>query len=175
MNENQTNQSDANNNPNFVLDDLCFFYEHMTVEALRREGYKIRISHYRYTPETVNLMRACKMAIDPGYLAPMHQLRASFELAYENEPDRANYNYISSHGGKTVLELLPPDETDQSKAIVVEAWCSVKDVYNRKKGVLICLGRAFNALCKQHGFTKQDVIKAIAQFNRFPEHIEQLV
>lgn len=83
-----------------------------TVQLLRDNGYKVRVTHYRYYTNTKLLRRS--------------------------EANQQGFNQPKPNGGKTVVEVRTPDGTE----LVGNSVCSCSDSYNRKFGVKIALGRA---------------------------------
>jgi hypothetical protein len=84
----------------------------MTVQELRDNGYKIRVTHYRYYTNS--------------------------KLLLKSEAVRQGFNEPKPHGGKVVVEVRTPDGNELTGCSV----CSRSDPYNRKFGVKIALGRA---------------------------------
>lgn len=90
----------------------------ITVQSLRRQGYKVRVIHRRdyISYDTVTRM-----------------------TAKEAEIAASIYNYrLDSFGGHTRIEITTPD----NKELVGEAYCNPTDQFNRKLAVRIALGRA---------------------------------
>ena len=141
------------------LDRLCNFYVHMEVEQLRKMGYQVRVTHYRYEPQQADQMRVRGLHVDKDAMTPMHELRASFELDQDN--GEKDTNYMDSHGGRTVIEIRLPDGHEVND----ESICSIKDPFNKRKGVRICLGRIFNKLCAYYDVPKRAVKKAVEEFS----------
>lgn len=86
----------------------------ITVHALRKAGFKLRVTHRRPKKNEMNrLYTYGEVAID-------------------------EYYQFSPKGGSTTVELRKPDGTE----IRAEAVCSKKDAFNRKQGLQIALERA---------------------------------
>ncbi len=83
-----------------------------TIHELRKAGNKVRVTHYRY-PVGVN-----------------NELLPSFHL-------KDYGTLIAPKGGKTVIEVTTPEGLNFQS----EATCSLKDAFNRKLGIIKCLGR----------------------------------
>lgn len=90
---------------------------------LRRLGYKVRVSHFRY--------------IECGTVAALERV---------TKEDKKNnvFSKIFEYGGETHFELTNRD----GKTFLAEALCSKRDAFNRKLGNHICLAR----LAKQGAF-----------------------
>lgn len=88
----------------------------ITVETLRKQGYKVRVNHKRNY-----------------YHGPSGQ----FVLRSEKEVNVYEYD-IDSFGGYTKVEVTTPD----NRELIGEAFCNYKDKFNRKLAVRIALGRA---------------------------------
>ena len=73
----------------------------------------------------------------------LREALASVEADIEAVMDSDN-NAISSHGGKTVVEITTPDAVELKS----ETVCSLKDNYNKKIGARIAIGRALTSLGK---------------------------
>ena len=85
-----------------------------TVRDLRREGHKVRVTHYR---------------ILHGVEVPRHTLKQT-----------KNLQFVSVRGGKTVLDITTIDGQNYRTF----ADCSKKDNFCYRRGVQIALGRFFN-------------------------------
>lgn len=93
----------------------------MSVASLRQNGYKVRVNHYRpyeYGEEGVLYTR----------------FMASVMSSYPN------LGGPKPRGGETRIEITTPN----GETLNGVARCSDKDSFNRKLGVSIALGRAFN-------------------------------
>jgi len=86
-----------------------------TIAELRRKNYKVRVSHFRKTSPHSDLY-------------PVREIR--------NEC--GDLSFVDPCGGKTIVEILNPD----GKELRGEAVCSIKDNWNRKRGITIALARA---------------------------------
>ena len=144
-------------------DALCNFYTNMTIEGLRKLGYQVKVNHFRYHTKDIKYMIQQGVTHQEHLLKPTHELRAEYDLALD-QGALVNYNYMSSHGGMTEVEIMEPGITDPQMAYLTTATCSIKDSYNKKKGVLICLGRIFNDMCEDYGFTKQEIKDAVVHY-----------
>ena len=134
---------------------LCDFYNDISVEGLRAQGYQIKISHQRYSEAAVAMMRAEGITHDESRLKPGYEFRRSFEM--NREQGYAPITTIAANGGKTIVSIIEPNGTGEK--IDGVALCSLMDSYNKRKGVLICLGRIFHQLCTLHGYPKTTVTK----------------
>lgn len=95
-----------------------------SVEVLRQNGYKVRVQHKRAFKGLTDVMT-----------------RGKFEEVKTSEAqDWAYQNWVSPKGGETVVQITTP--TGENLEGV--ARCSKSDPYNRKKGLLIALGRALS-------------------------------
>jgi hypothetical protein len=96
----------------------------MTVSSLRKEGFKVKVTHRRYWQ-------------DPIFRTPLNKTpTALFE-----EDDYIYSDFASPRGGETQVEL----EKDGIRVVGVSK-CSKKDGYNKKRGVQIAIGRALSQL-----------------------------
>lgn len=82
-----------------------------TVKELRQKGYKIRVTHYRYSTAYENKLN----------LFSLYELRT-----YHDDWQK----YIKPKGGETKVEILTPD----GKEFAASAVCSKKDVFCRRIG-----------------------------------------
>lgn len=153
-----------------ILHGLCTFYALISkgmqdvsksLDELRNLGYDVKVEHERYTPADVEKIRSMRVTRWDPYLTPSYELRATFDLQVEGGAS-SKLNYISSHGGYTRITLTEPGSPEE---VVGEAYCSIYDGFNKRKGLLTALGRCFHALCERHGFTKADILSAVAEFD----------
>lgn len=96
-----------------------------TVEQLRRNGYKVRIQHFRYNR--------------PDYIGeipkPLHE---KVIKSHGLHPQlKINPSNIHVKGGRTIMEITTPTGRDYS----VESVCHINDNFNRRRAVKMCLGR----------------------------------
>jgi hypothetical protein len=101
-----------------------------TVEQLRKEGYKVKVTHRRVYGVGIS------NEIDTYLLS-------RFEKDDLINNRGANVSPPWEYGGETVLTLTTPDGT---QTVQSTAECSDKDNFNRKKGLTIALGRALSQL-----------------------------
>ena len=95
-----------------------------TVQSLRAQGHKVYVTHLRRW-------------VQPSILATVG------EVADNNV---AEQDYIlQAKGGMTRVKVIKNDHE-----IVAYAHCSKKDVYNKKLGVKIALGRALKVMEKDN-------------------------
>lgn len=95
--------------------------KNLSVESLRQQGYKVRVTHMRYFGRN-------------SFLKPV------LWSMYEAKEELYNYtDLILSNGGLTKVEITIPES---NKTLVGISKCSIKDSYNKKLGVKIALGRA---------------------------------
>jgi hypothetical protein len=87
------------------------------IHALRKEGYKIRIVHHRFTIW--------------GQLFPAWEFQA-----------KTLHQSPSGKGGRTDIELTTPGGVNYTAA----ACCNLVDNFNHKLGNQICLGRIFKKI-----------------------------
>jgi hypothetical protein len=102
----------------------------MTVEDLRKDGYKVRVIHSRYYHRKV-------------YYDDVPELLNKRELESFNENISEPFDYlvcedILARGGRAVVDITCPDGTELQGV----SECSVDENYNRKKGITIAIGRA---------------------------------
>lgn len=98
------------------------------IQALRKEGAKVRILHWRYMPFEFQ---------DDDIGQPLEtNLFPAFKFK-KNGTGHVIYNEPKINGGRTVVEVLQSD----GRQLRGEATCSVKDNFNRRLGVKIAIGR----------------------------------
>ena len=90
----------------------------LTVHAIRKSGFKVHVNHYRYI----------------GNPKHDHNLAAYFHIRNEKWQNR-----ISPKGGLTTIDVY--DRGSSEPLFHVQAKCSLKDAYNRKIALNVCLGR----------------------------------
>jgi hypothetical protein len=86
-----------------------------SVHQLRKDGYQIRILHYRVSNDK-----------------PLNE----FNLVHSS---LVSGDQVYSHGGLTIAQVKHKDGRETEG----QARCSIKDNFNRKLGVKIALNRAF--------------------------------
>ena len=89
----------------------------MTVEQLRKAGNKVRVIHSRYNANDVKNLSKRKLCLIPAYVMKGEDMNPL--------------------GGKTFIQLTSVD----GKEYVGVSECSLKDAFNRKRGVEIAIGR----------------------------------
>lgn len=94
----------------------------MTVETLRKSGYKVRVNHYRNVSANA-------------------RTNGQMTLTLFRQGDKVLSRNITAKGGKTEIHL-----TFKDKTVTGTAECSIKDGYNKKIGVAKALGRAMSNL-----------------------------
>jgi hypothetical protein len=110
-----------------------------TVEQLRKAGHKVRIIHQRYKFQDIKKVEKL--------MAKGTKLRDLPKIPSYPRREIIDSNDISAKGGLTIIELTTPQRLNYR----AEAACFIKDSFNRKLAVKICLGRiirdmiAFNA------------------------------
>lgn len=114
-----------------------------TLQELRRQGYKVFISHKRPL-KVVNLVSPRNTLTgysDVGFFT-RHQMN-NFILDKFGVPIDNFGDYIYEKGGLTKVTIC-----DQNGNTVVEGYadCSMKDNYSRKLGLHIALSRALKEL-----------------------------
>lgn len=104
-----------------------------TVQELRKSGYKVLVNHLRY----------------PARVTKNTSKRQSQKIKLENVYALTENGLgISPFGGKTTLDIVSPDGATYHS----DAECSVKDVYNKRLGIKIALGRALKQMGIQDTF-----------------------
>ncbi len=91
-------------------------------------------------------MQTVKSLRDQGFQVRVHHIRR-YKYESENAAVPSNFNrnqIILARGGVTDVAITTPD----GKNVRAFAYCSDKDGYNKKRGVLIALGRAMKQLSK---------------------------
>lgn len=103
----------------------------VTVASLRRDGYKVRVTHKRdyFTVETYG-------EVQEGQTPEC--LIVFYRLTRKEAEGRFTTKDLSSFGGATLVEITCPD----GRQLVGKANCNDKDQFNRKLAVRIALGRA---------------------------------
>ena len=147
------------------IDMLCHFYTNMSIEALRKMGFEVRVNHFRYSSRDIARIRKLSTHRAVENLVPMYELRADYDMSVQLGEDSPVSNYIASTGGKVEISVI---EKDNPEPLHASAICSTADAYNKKKGVLMCLGNIFNQLCKRHGVEKRHVVDAVEMFAYSP-------
>jgi len=105
-----------------------------TIHELRKEGYKIRIQHYRRIPPC-----------DPS------KPDSTFSSLETEKALRNRGCDLWTRGGATVMTFQTPGE----KPIQVQAVCSTADNFSHKRGVQLCLYRAFGYAKTQERILKK--------------------
>lgn len=90
----------------------------ITVESLRKQGYKVRVTHSRDYVGADGVFRLTRK-----------------EAEEESIEDLCS---LDSFGGHTRVEVTTPDQRE----LVGEATCNINDQFNRKLALRIALGRA---------------------------------
>lgn len=99
----------------------------ITVEQLRKAGYKVRVTHSRtYVTDEFFYQQYC-----------LSKYRL-FEKLSSLRPDEYIIGPLE-YGGETFVEVTSPDGKINSQGI---ATCSIKDHFNRRRGLHIALSRA---------------------------------
>lgn len=115
----------------------CFTYKdnfamkniHTTVDRLREQGYKIRVTHFRYAED-----RRSGLAV----------LKSRREIDEANSGQRLVPKpfTILPNGGKVEVEIESPD----GKKVSASSHCSQLDNFKRKVGTTMAFGRAVKQL-----------------------------
>lgn len=115
----------------------------ITVEQLRRAGFKVRVGHWRAVPlgnDEVEALLEHPEADNKTKLAP--RFGRFYALALEARRNKANGSWYAEFceqkGGETTVTITGLSGHSYTSS----AYCSIKDNYDRKKGVKIALGRA---------------------------------
>jgi len=104
-----------------------------TIHELRKQGYKVRINHYRYVASRNPSIPSTKLIAT--HVAPT--VPTLERLTKEDKRNR-KYGYVDAKGGLTEVEITAPNGgTTEVRA----AQCNRKDAFNRRLGIRICLGR----------------------------------
>ena len=137
----------------------------MNVEQLRKLGYKVRVKHYRRysnivpiseTDEAGTLQFARNLNLLDSFLKKYFRVNhldnlkkkdleenttlvATSTLKKMKENGVFEVKYLSCFGGKTVVEITTPE----GEQLIGEAECSIKDQFNRKRGLQVAIGRCF--------------------------------
>lgn len=85
----------------------------ITIHQLRKNGWKVRVNHFRVNSAT-------------GEVLPIKQF-----------VENGMQNQIAPKGGRTQIEVTTPENENHA----VEVNCYFKDAYNRKLGLIKCLGK----------------------------------
>lgn len=84
----------------------------MTIQNFKDQGYKVYVSHFRYSRTTGHL----------NNLTVFRKNKTSFDIA--------------TNGGVTTMEIVKGE-----KSIRTQAICNLNDNFNKRVGVAICTGR----------------------------------
>lgn len=98
----------------------------MTIEQARKEGFKVRVGHFRFPDKVLNLS--------------IYKILNLFkkENVYEMAAlDSQLLEPFAARGGATTVEI-----SKDGKDTFGHAYCSLKDNYNRKVGAELALARA---------------------------------
>ena len=106
-----------------------------TIHELRKNGYKIRVINKRIYTEFDPVKRKLNKKLLSKY-------EAGLQLKFED-----CVHGMLSKGGYTRIELTSPQKEDFS----AETYCSKNDVFCKKRGINITLGR----IAKLHKFLIQ--------------------
>lgn len=101
----------------------------MTVEELRKNGYKVRVGHLRKIADGIVISRND------------FQNTVAADWFSIHWPD-----VVLPNGGKTVVEITAPN----GKTVSGQARCHEKDNYNKRAGVRLAIDRAMIELGKQN-------------------------
>lgn len=125
------------------------------VESLRKNGYSVRITHYR----DYNLVRVYDekseeyIVVDDIYNIDLDLLEeatgknvADMTGVAQHQLPKSLHKYVTTHGGVTTAEITAPDGTE----VFGKAECSVSDNFNRRLGVKLALKRALQQLKNEH-------------------------
>lgn len=93
------------------------------IEALKKQGYKIKITHYRYTTD--------------GRMRPRRRIDEINKSKYAHIP-----LVIEPCGGTVEAEV----ETSEGIRVVGRSYCSLLDNFNRKIGTKMAFGRAMKEI-----------------------------
>ncbi len=99
-----------------------------TIHELRKAGNKVRVTHYRYLHEDIKHWEETNRFEPPAMF--QDRLKPAKHLKEFNEP-------IGAKGGKTTIEITTP----KGENFAAEVFCHPKDAFNRKLGIIKCLGR----------------------------------
>ncbi len=105
--------------------------KNMTIHQLRLAGNKVRVTHKRYAIQGYNyffnqVLKTKGVDILRKYLIPIKGIRA------DNQQ-----NLINPKGGSTTIDITTKNGQEYSAT----AFCNLKDSFNRKTAISICLGR----------------------------------
>jgi hypothetical protein len=92
-----------------------------TVQSLRKQGYKLKISHFRYIE-----------GADDGNGFPSTELVPMYEIR-----NLKCQSKILPRGGRTEVELTTPSGENYKSV----TYCNSVDSFNRKIGIQIAIGR----------------------------------
>ncbi len=94
--------------------------QNQTIASLRKAGHKVRVTHSRYG-----------IHVDTG------------EFGFWAQRDIAPSTHVTK-GGQTAIDISFIENGEVVSESSGVAECSKKDGFNKKKGILIALGRALN-------------------------------
>lgn len=98
----------------------------INVASLRRDGYKVRVTHKRDYKSVI---------VSEDF---PNGLECFYRLTRKEASNRFTSKDLSSFGGATLVEVTCPD----GRELVGTANCNDKDQFNRKLAIRIALGRA---------------------------------
>jgi uncharacterized protein YjhX (UPF0386 family) len=117
-----------------------------SVEALRKAGFEVKVDHLRIAQDDMEKINPAVPATT--FYESTHELRKHYESMLP-----AGENYMHARGGRTCMAI----KTRDGEEYKAQADCYVRDGYNRRKGVLICLTRIFRQMCEKYHFDKHQV------------------
>jgi hypothetical protein len=113
------------------------------IDKLKEQGFAVKVSHLRYARPKI-AFSADGMEKTTSMLRGLYSTRALRDRGYTPE----------SRGGVTVIRLIAPNGVEFKETVHVSSL----DHYNKKLGILICLGR----LTKGQAFIDAATVPAVA-------------
>ncbi len=110
----------------------------VSVEQLRASGNKVRVKHQRYFNDVTvkdDRVYSSGYVLGPITRGEFENLKAG---VISGDVIDAKYEDSVRPTGETVVQITTKDGRELEGVAV----CSIKDPYNRKKGLAIALGRA---------------------------------
>jgi len=113
-----------------------------TVEFLRNNGYKVRVTHRRVYNEDTTLVKRLDYSNNVWWGVEVTRPAKESSLYTRSEAYEKGFTDVNLYGGSTTVEITTPDGKD----FVGVSECSTLDLYNRKIGRNMALGRAIKEM-----------------------------
>ena len=124
-----------------------------TVYELRKQGYKVRVTHirnfYRFDPQTGK-----KSQFFAAFQSSKYYKKKG--LPQPTEEDKRSEYFLNAKGGETVIEIASSAGKELGKGVAI---CSEEDAYVKKVGI-----RKATALALRDSQLKKDPYSQIRNF-----------